>query len=967
LGKEKIILLTMEDITELKRVDQSLRENEPRLKLAVEALESGIWELNVKTGTAWRSLLHDQIFGYMTLLPEWTYQMFLDHVIPEDRSEVDRKYGYALSTGTEWNFECRIRRVDQAVRWIWAHGKPSVYDDKHQVVILTGVVKDITERKKADEALVLSEERYRTSLENMQDSYIEVDLSGNLTFVNDSVCRNLGYSREELIGNNYRLTTPPDDIKPLLSAFNEVFKTGEPNKGFEHRILRKDGSIIFVESSISLRKNRSGEIIGFRSLSRDMTEHRQKEAALRESEEQFKSFMENAPDGVYMSDLEGNFLYGNRRCEEIIGYKREELIGKNFLELNLLPENSLAMAAKLLQDNIDGKSTGPDELELIRKDGFRVPVEIRTSVLQRKGQAVVLSFVRDITERKQEEKELRETGERYRLLSENTTDFVWLMDMDLKFTYHSPSVEKLTGFTPEEIKSVPLEKRITPESLKLAAEVFLKELPRVEADLDYNPVIVLDFEYLRKNGTTVWMENTFSVIRDENRRPVSILGESRDITNRRQADAVLKESEEKYRSLVENINDVFYALDNQGNITYVSPVVERFTMYKVADLIGKPFIPLVYPDDLPALLESFNRLVAGQLEPWEFRILDKDGRIIFVRTSSRSIYEGGQVVGITALMTDITERKRAEQALRQSEEKYRALVENINDVFYTLDNQGNITYVSPVIERFSKYKVSDLIGKHFSQLIYQDDLPALLDRFTRLLSGQLEPWEFRIVDKDGRIIFVRTSSRPAYENGEVVGITTLMTDITERKRMEQKLEELATHDFLTGLPNRALLADRFTLAAALANRNKARLAVMSLDLDKFKTINDTLGHAAGDQVLKTITARLTGLIRASDTVARIGGDEFILVMLETKRMEDATIIARRILDSFAEPLSIDGRQLVLSTCIGIAFYPEDAEDLETLIKKSDAAMYYSKGHGRNQFKFFSDSDVLMGGDHKSGD
>jgi diguanylate cyclase (GGDEF)-like protein/PAS domain S-box-containing protein len=386
-------------------------------------------------------------------------------------------------------------------------------------------------------------------------------------------------------------------------------------------------------------------------------------------------------------------------------------------------------------------------------------------------------------------------------------------------------------------------------------------------------------------------------------------------------------------------------------------------MYKVADLIGKPFIPLVYPDDLPALLESFNRLVAGQLEPWEFRILDKDGRIIFVRTSSRPIYEGGQVVGITALMTDITERKRAEQALRQSEEKYRALVENINDVFYTLDNQGNITYVSPVIERFSKYKVSDLIGKHFSELIYPDDLPALLDRFTRLLSGQLEPWEFRILDKDGRIIFVRTSSRPAYENGEVVGITTLLTDITERKQMEQKLRELATHDFLTGLPNRVLLTDRFIIAVALARRNKARLAVMSLDLDKFKTINDTLGHAAGDQVLKIVTTRLTGLIRASDTIARIGGDEFILMMLETKRMEDATTIAQKILDSFAEPLSIDGHQLVLSTCIGIAFYSEDAEDLETLIKKSDAAMYYAKGHGRNQFKFFSDSDVLMGGDH----
>ena len=149
-----------------------------------------------------------------------------------------------------------------------------------------------------------------------------------------------------------------------------------------------------------------------------------------------------------------------------------------------------------------------------------------------------------------------------------------------------------------------------------------------------------------------------------------------------------------------------------------------------------------------------------------------------------------------------------------------------------------------------------------------------------------------------------------------------------------------------------MLTDRFTIAAALARRNKARLAVMSLDLDKFKTINDTLGHEAGDQVLKTVSTRLTGIIRASDTLARVGGDEFILVMQETRRREDATAIAQKILDAFAEPLLIDGHQLHVSTSIGIAIYPEDAKDMETLIKKSDAAMYYSKGHGRNQIQIF---------------
>jgi diguanylate cyclase (GGDEF)-like protein/PAS domain S-box-containing protein len=431
----------------------------------------------------------------------------------------------------------------------------------------------------------------------------------------------------------------------------------------------------------------------------------------------------------------------------------------------------------------------------------------------------------------------------------------------------------------------------------------------------------------------------------------------------------LKRSEERYRTILEQMYDSFYEVDLAGNFTFVNDATCLNLGYSKEELIGNNFQIVLSENDAKTVFQAFHTVyVSGEPNKgFAFEVTRKDGTTGFAESSvSLRKNERGKTIGFRSISRDITERKKAEEALKDSEEKYRTLIENINDVFYALDAQGNISYVSPVVERYTHYKVSDLIGKPFTPLIYPDDLPALLESFNRLVSGQLEPWEFRIVDKDGRVIFVRTSSRPLYENGEIVGITALMTDITERKRMEQKLEEMATHDFLTGLPNRILLTDRFTIAAALSHRNKARLAVMSLDLDKFKTINDTLGHAAGDQVLKTVATRITGLIRASDTLARVGGDEFVLVMLETKRKEDAAFIAQKILDAFAEPLLIDGHLLNLSTSIGIAVYPEDAADLETLVKKSDAAMYYSKGHGRNQFKFFSDGDVRMGGDHKSG-
>jgi len=411
-----------------------------------------------------------------------------------------------------------------------------------------------------------------------------------------------------------------------------------------------------------------------------------------------------------------------------------------------------------------------------------------------------------------------------------------------------------------------------------------------------------------------------------------------------------------YDTVVDSIADAIAILDRQNRIVGYNKTARNILGLSQTDIgrsaavvwKSRPEMTNLFGGDKPVRIE----IVTGQEDAKQYY----EASVYKVQDPHK------RAIGKAISLHDITGKKRAEEALRQSEEKYRTLVENINDVFYTLDSQGNITYVSPAVERLSKYKSSDLIGKSFTSIIYPDDLPGLINSFNRLVSGHLEPWEFRILDKDGRVIYVRTSSRPVYEEGEIVGITALITDITERKELEQKLVKMAMHDFLTGLPNRILLIDRFNIAAALARRNKARLAVMSLDLDKFKSVNDTLGHNIGDQVLKIVSLRLSGIIRASDTLARIGGDEFILVMLETDHMEDAAAIAQKFLDSFTEPLLVDGHPLRLSTSIGIAIYPEDAEDLDTLIKKSDAALYYCKDHGRNQFNYFGDGDVRIGRD-----
>jgi PAS domain S-box-containing protein len=272
-----------------------------------------------------------------------------------------------------------------------------------------------SERKRTEKALRDSELKYQFLAESAADVVFMLDINLVTTYVSPSIERMLGYTPEERIAQKVDQQLTPNSQKLAFEALvaeldQEKEKSADPDRSqtLELEYYHKDGSIKHLVTYIRGIRDSEGKLTGFYGSNHDITERKRAEEALQASEELFRSYLEYAPDGVYMSDLEGNFLYGNRKCEEITGYRREELIGKNFLELNILSENSLNKAAQLLQANIEGKSTGPDEIELISKEGRLIPVEINTSVVQRMGQGIVLASVRDITERKKAEERLQE-------------------------------------------------------------------------------------------------------------------------------------------------------------------------------------------------------------------------------------------------------------------------------------------------------------------------------------------------------------------------------------------------------------------------------------------------------------------------------------------------------------------------------------------------------------------------------
>jgi diguanylate cyclase (GGDEF)-like protein/PAS domain S-box-containing protein len=409
-------------------------------------------------------------------------------------------------------------------------------------------------------------------------------------------------------------------------------------------------------------------------------------------------------------------------------------------------------------------------------------------------------------------------------------------------------------------------------------------------------------------------------------------------------------SEDDFRRAFDDAGIGMGLTSADGRWLRVNRALLEMTGHSEAELLGTSCHDVVYPPDIPADVALIRRLLAGELERTqsEQRYVHKRGNLVWVTVTASLIRDReGRPLYRSLQVMDISERVELQQRFRATFDHA-----SVGIMHSSLDRR--VLMVNRKFCDMVGYSAEELQQGSVRRIHHPEDSDADQHLEKRLVAGEIDSFSFekRYVRKDGSVFWAhRTVSLARDEPGRPQYFIRIIEDISERKQAEQELVRLAHYDRLTTLPNRALFHDRLTQTLAQARRSRTLVATMFLDLDHFKMVNDTLGHAMGDLLLKQVAHRLTACVRANDTVGRLGGDEFGVIVSGLATAGDAHVVARKIVQRFGAPFQLEGHERYVTTSIGISVFPEDGEDEEVLIKAADAAMYTAKDKGRNTFEF----------------
>ncbi|MDD5454102.1 MAG: PAS domain S-box protein [Candidatus Ratteibacteria bacterium] len=693
-------------------------------------------------------------------------------------------------------------------------------------------------------------------------------------------------------------------------------------------------------------------------------------------EKQCQNLVQKGKDIMFMLDADGYIKFISPLITEILGYTQDELVNRDVGDFVFSRDKNKTDAAfnELLKT---GELT--TELTFLDKKGQTHLFECYAGVIKENNQILgIRGIVRDITKRKKVEEELQETKRQIEFVLGHTKTGLDIIDSKFNIRYIDPEWQKVYGdpkgkkcyeYFMDRKEACPhcgIVKAFATKETVVTEEVLVKENNR--------PVQVTTIPFQDKNGEWLVAEVNVDITErkqmekelDRYRKYLEDLVRQRteelktineklaeDISRREKTEQELRESEKRYKNLWDEAPVAYHTLDTKGIITSVNKTEANMLGYKPKDMLGKSIFDFILPEQREEAKKRFHEKLTGKhLAKAERRIyVGNDGSNLYV--SIDDVLErdnNGEIIGIKTTMVDVTESKKMEDALRESELQYKTTINSMRDAIYVVDADLRIILCNKSLQRW----LQDMgLKAEVSGKILFDVIPFFSDKVRNEYRQVFESGEILTTEEHvnfgGKEWVTEVRKIPIEENNKIVRVLTIIRDVTDRKKTEETIRHLAYHDILTNLPNRTLFNNRLALELNRAQRNKQKVSVMLMDLDRFKNVNDSLGHSFGDQLLQSVGKRLSEIVRSSDTVARMSGDEFILLLPETPHIRDVTKIAKKILKAIKKPFLISGKELNITTSIGISIYPTHGEDAETLIKNADIAMYQAKKSGRNKY------------------
>ncbi len=825
--------------------------------------------------------------------------------------------------------------------------------------------------QRSEESLQLRSRQFEAILTATTESIFHVDREGIILAINATAARRMQMAPDELVGSCIFDFFPPDVAATRRADMTEALATGRMQYNED---MHDDRYFALNYYPISSPHGGAESLVVF---ALDITERKLVEEELKRSAERFRCLSEMSSDFYWESDAEHRLTQrteSRREIEEAVFHERSS-IGKRRWEIAYLSPNEAGWAEhrRLLDAHLPFRDF---EIARPRANGAVHHISISGDpVFDDAGQFMGYHGVgTDITERCNVQLRLAQNEERMELAIAGADLGLWDLDIPSGIFTHNPRLITMVGYEPGEIQATAktFVSLLHPDDAGRFGSAFYAHLKGDTSSFE------AEYRVRHRDDHWVWILSRGKVVqRDQEGRAVRMTGTNRDISESKRSEAALKAREARLATLIASMQDLVFVLDTGGTVVeYFYPTISRHPAYqRREDVLNKTYAE-IFPADVARSMDDAVAGIMGDGRPRTFEYATMIGgkESISVATMSPLVGESRYPTGFLVVVHDITTERTSLRELERLSRSNTLLLESVGEGIYGVDLAGRTSFVNSSALAMLGYKEAEVLGQEPHTLFHhrrQDGSPYPFDECP--IKGTLQDGRIRHAEnewfwrKDGGSFPVALTVTPIVEHDQRAGVVVVFQDITERKASEAMITDLAFYDPLTHLPNRRLLLDRLEQAMAASQRSECHSALMFLDLDNFKPLNDAHGHVVGDLLLVEAANRLKSCVREADTVARFGGDEFVVILSElsgdkASATAHAEFVAEKICRTLAEPYLLTVKRetaantSIVHSCtasIGVALFIGHEISQDVILMQADHAMYEAKEAGRNRFRFAS--------------